>query len=120
MALGNAMAKKHPLLLSFYDVPRSVSPTLPLPRSLTLLLNLSHPPTNVLPPTTSPLRALDECGGLIAFFRERISMSCRECSGLMHKEQAARVQKWGAGDSLLPLSTIGQTLGPRGIRNRIK
>lgn len=33
-------------------------------------------------------------------------MSCRECSGLMHKEQAARAQKMGAGDSqtLLPLA----------------
>lgn len=83
--------EKHPSpLFPLFYAPHSVSPTLPLPPPL------SHPPTDALPPTHSLLRALDEYGGLIAFFRERISMSCPECSGLMHKEQA---QKWGAGES---------------------
>lgn len=94
-------AEKHPSLLSAPHPPpppprpshsaiTSVSP-------LCFSISLTHTPTDVLPPTSSPLRALDECGGLIAFFGERISMSCRECSGLMHKEQAARAQKWGPG-----------------------
>lgn len=59
---------------------------------------LDPPLTDALSPTELlPLQALDECGGLIAFFRERISMSCRECFSLMHKEQAARAQNGGRG-----------------------
>lgn len=89
-----ATAEKHPSLLSLPPPPppaiTSASP------SASQSLSPTRPLTFCLPPP-SPLRALDECGGLIAFFRERISMSCRECSGLMHKEQAARAQKWGPG-----------------------
>lgn len=95
MVLGNVMAKKHPLLPSSCDIP---SLTLSHPA----ITSISHSPSQSLSPTHRrssshllPLRALDECCGLIAFFGERISMSCRECSGLMHKEQAARAQKMG-------------------------
>lgn len=87
------------------------------------LLGLSHSAITSIshsPPLSAShllLRALDECGGLITFFRERISMSCPECSGLMHKEQAARAQKTGAGESqtLPPLANQSHFRGGWGL-----
>lgn len=87
------------------------------------LLGLAHSAITSIshsPPLSAShllLRALDECGGLITFFRERISMSCPECSALMHKEQAARAQKMGAGESqtLPPLANQSQFQGGGGV-----
>lgn len=87
------------------------------------LLGLSHSAITSIshsPPLSAShllLRALDECGGLITFFRERISMSCPECSALMHKEQAARAQKMGAGESqtLPPLANQSHFQGGVGL-----
>lgn len=50
-------------------------------------------------------------------------MSCPECSALMHKEQAAKAQKWGAGESetLLPLANQSHLKGFLGVtENYIK
>lgn len=88
---GSWKSKKPPLLPSVFRRP---------------LLSLS--PTHWRPPSHFLLRALDECGGLIAFFRERISMSCPECSGLMHKEQAVRAQSGGQG--IADTSSISQSV----------
>ncbi len=77
-------------------------------------------PTHWRSPSHLLLRALDECGGLIAFFRERISMSCPECSGLMHKEQAARAQKWGPGNRAPPPLANQSHFKPRLTKNCIK
>lgn len=79
------------------------------------LLGLSHSAITSIshsPPLSAShllLRALDECGGLITFFRERISMSCPECFALMHKEQAARAPKNG-GRGIADTSSISQSV----------